>query len=200
MTDPDGPREQRGVMITGENPMIVLYRPGTDEVIAIASVWTCTWSPAGVGHALVLWTDDDATGLGDGAPVGIYTDNPALGQYVWTHFYRDYDLIHGRGVDDIPPRTAQFTERADSSGGRRIVCTAGTTTIQLEWRDVLDVVHVTTWPTGFEVSVVAAPCASGTITVDGRPATGEVHHPEGWFKSSAFLAFAETWIAVDPTA
>jgi hypothetical protein len=52
-------------MIAGENPMIVLYRPGSDEVVAIASMWTCSWSEAGQGRALVIWADAEATGLGD---------------------------------------------------------------------------------------------------------------------------------------
>jgi len=194
--DSDWPIEQRGVMIAGENPMLVLYRPGSDEIVAIASVWTSAWSPAGEGRALIIWLDPDATGLGDTAPVGIFTDNPDLARYVWANFYKDYGPIHGRGVEEAAIRTARFTEQADGHRLHRIACTSSATTIELEWRDVIEVFHVLTYPTGFEVSVIAAPCRVGTITVDGKHASGEVHHPEGWFGSSALLAFAETWIAL----
>jgi hypothetical protein len=184
-------------MVTGENPMIVLYRPGSDEVVAIASSWTCTYSEVGTGRALVIWADPEATGLGTLAPVGIYTDNLALARFVWANFYNDYDPIHGRGIEDAPLRRAVFTEQSGGQRFHRITCTSGATKIELEWREALEVFHIVTYPTGFEASVVAAPCASGTITVNGNQAIGEVHRPEGWFKSSAALAFADTWIALD---
>mgnify|MGYP001362352322 CR=1 FL=1 len=194
----DWPIETRGVMITGENPMIVLYRPGSDDYVAIASMWTCTYSEAGQGRALVIWVDPEASGLGERAPVGIFTDNPALARFVWANLYNDYAPIHGRGIEDAPLRAARFAHHADGRRLHRMTCTSGTTTIELEWRDVVEVFHVLTYPTGYECSVVAAPCAAGTITVDGRRAIGEIHRPEGWFGSSAILAFAETWIALGP--
>ena len=192
----DWPYETRGVKIAGENPMIVLYRPGSDEVVAIASMWTCAWSEAGQGRALVIWADPEATGLGARAPVGIFTDNPEMAAFVWSNFYNDYAPIHGRGIEEAPVRAARFTEQADGRRLHRISCTAGATTIELEWRDVVEVFHAVTYPTGYEVSVVAAPCAGASILVDGRRAMGEIHRPEGWFKSSAVLAFSETWIAL----
>ncbi|HYI24341.1 MAG TPA: hypothetical protein VD767_02935 [Thermomicrobiales bacterium] len=193
----DWPIVQRGVMIAGENPMIVLYRPGSDDLVAIASVWTASYSPAGEGRALVIWADPDATGLGDLSPVGIFTDNADLARYVWANFYNDYEPIKGRGIEETPVRPARFTELSDGQRLHHISCTVGSTTIELEWRDVIEVSQVVTYPTGYEVSVIAAPCAKATITVDGIQATGEIHQPEGWFGSSAILAFAETWIAIE---
>ncbi len=198
--DGDWPYETRGVKIAGENPMIVLYRPGGDEVVAIASMWTSTWSEAGQGRALVIWADPEATGLGDLAPVGIFTDNPELAAFVWSNFYNDYDPIHGRGIEEAPVRDARFTEQADGRRLHRISCISGATTIELEWRDVVELFHAVTYPTGYEVSVVAAPCADASIAVNGQRAMGEIHRPEGWFKSSAMLAFAETWIALPTEA
>lgn len=176
--------------------MIVLYRSGSDDCVAIASMWTSSYSLAGEGRALIIWLDPMATGLGTLAPVGIFTDNPELARFVWANFYNDYDLIRGRGVEDAPLRTARFTEQSDGHRLHRISCTSGATTIELEWRDVIEVFHAVTYPTGYEASVIAAPCASGSITVNGTRAIGEIHQPEGWFRSSAFLAFAETWIAL----
>lgn len=194
------PIERRGVVIVGENPMIVLYQPGSDDPVAIASVWTCAYSPAGTGHVLVIWTDVDATGLGNLAPVGILADNPDLARFVWDNFYNDYDVIHNKGVEDAPLRAAVFQAENEGQQGQRIRCSDGDTTIELDWRDPLDVFHVVTYPTGYEASVVAVPCSRGTITVNGQRARGDVRHPEGWFGSSAFLAFAETWIALEEPA
>jgi hypothetical protein len=188
------PIVKRGIKITGENPMIVLYREGTeDDVVALVSMWTATYSPAGIGRALLIWVDPEYSGLGADAPVGIYTDNAALADYVWQNFYRDYERIRGRGIETDPPIPALFTETSGGDRFHRITCAAGPTMIELEWRDVLDCKQVITYPPGFECSVVVCPCAHGEIRVNGVAARGEVHQPEEWAGSSAALAFAETW-------
>jgi len=46
------------------------------------------------------------------------------------------------------------------------------------------------------VTSVICPCADGGIRVNGVAAAGEVHQPEGDFRSSAFLAFAESWVRI----
>jgi len=187
------PLTQRGIKIAGENPMILLYRPDSDDLVVLASMWTARWSPVGSGRALLIWADPDGSGLGAEAPTGIYTDNPKLGAYVWEHFYRDYDTIRGRGIETGPPVPARFVEVAGGDRFHRITCVAATTTIELEWRDVLDTFQVMTRLTGFETSAVARPCAAAEVRVNGVAARGEIHQPEGWFGSSAALAFAETW-------
>jgi hypothetical protein len=184
---------QRGIKIAGENPMIILYRPGSDDIVVLVSMWTARYSPVGSGRALLIWADPVESGLGDSAPVGMYADNPELAQYVWEHFYRDYDRIRGRGIESKPPVPARFVEVSGGDRFHRISCVAGTTTIELEWRDVLDCFQVMTRLTGFETSAVACPCAAADVRVNGVAARGEIHQPEGWFGSSAALAFAETW-------
>lgn len=187
------PVARRGIKIAGENPMIILYRPGSDEIVVLVSIWTARWSPVGDGRALLIWTDPVGSELGAAAPTGIYTDNPDLAQYVWEHFYRDYDTIKGRGIETGEPIPTRFTEVSGGDRFHRISCVAADTTIELEWREVLDHFQVTTRLTGFETSAVAGPCRAAEVRVDGVPARGEVHQPEGWFGSSAALAFAETW-------
>jgi len=187
------PIAQHGIKIAGENPMIVLYRPGSDDIVVLASMWTARYSPVGAGRALLIWADPDESGLGSATPTGIYTDNPELADYVWEHFYRDYDTIRGRGIETGPAVPARFVEVSGGDQFHRITCVAATTTIELEWRDVLDCFLVTTQLTGFETSVVACPCAAADVRVNGVAARGEIHQPEGWFGSSAALAFAETW-------
>jgi hypothetical protein len=184
---------QRGIKIAGENPMIILYRPGSDDIVVLVSMWTARYSPVGPGRALLIWADPVESGLGSSAPAGMYADNPKLAEYVWEHFYRDYDRIRGRGIETHPPVPSRFVEVSDGDRLHRMTCVAGTTTIELEWRDVLDTFLVTTHLTGFETSAVARPCAEADIRVNGVAARGEIHQREGWFGSSAALAFAETW-------
>jgi hypothetical protein len=82
-------------------------------------------------------------GLGSGAPIGIYTDNPELAEYAWEHFHRDCDTIRGRGIETGPPVPARFVEVCGGDRFHRI-CVAATTTIELEWREVLDCFQVAT--------------------------------------------------------
>lgn len=189
------PVEKYGVAFAGENPMIVLYQPGDDAHVAIASLWRCAYSAAGEGNALVIWVDPVASGLGDLAPIGIYTDNPDLARLVWANFYEDYDPIHNRGIEDPPPRTARFAYQADGARLHRAACSIGGTTIELEWRDAQEPFQSITYLTSYDVSVVARPCRRASISVNGQSVLGEVRMPHGVFKSSAILAFAETWIA-----
>jgi hypothetical protein len=187
------PVVQRGIAIAGENPMIVLYRPGSDDIVVLVSMWTATYSPVGPGRALLIWADREASGLGSETPIGMYADNAELAPYVWEHFYRDYDTIRGRGIEDRPPVPARFIEVPGGDRFHRITCVSGRTTIELEWRDALDTFQVQTRLTGYETSAIARPCAAADVRVNGVAARGEVHQPEGWFGSSAALAFAETW-------
>ena len=118
------PITKHGIKIAGENPMIILYRPGSDDIVVLVSMWTAQYSPVGSGRALLIWADPGESGLGSGAPIEIYTDNPELAEYVWEHFYRDYDTIRGRGIETGPPVPARFVEVSGGDRFHRISCVA----------------------------------------------------------------------------
>ncbi len=188
------------VVFAGENPLVMLYAPGTDDPVAVASYWRCSYSAAGEGSALVMWADPDGTGLGDLAPTGIFTDNPAMARLVWDHFNSHFDRLQGHGIEEVELEAARFTQQADGLRLHRVACSVGATTVELEWRDALEVFHTLTTTTvgdsDWEVTSVICPCAAGGIRVNGIAAAGEVHQPEGDFRSSAFLAFAESWVRI----
>lgn len=195
-------RITREVIFAGDNPLLMLYAPGTDEVVAVGSYWRCTWSAAGAGEALVIWVDR-AAGLGDRAPVGIFTDNAPMARLVWDRFNSQWDRLQGRGIEDRDIQPARFATLGDGMRRYRVTCAVGTTAIELEWRDALDVFHAVTRPvvggSQWEVANVVLPCADGSMRVDGVAVSGEVHQPEGDYRSSAFLAFTETWVRLDET-
>ena len=73
------------------------------------------------------------------------------------------------------------------------------------WRDVRDYQQVIGSDTqlggrSFELATVICPCAEATITVDDVPVQGDVRLTErdGRPQSSAFLAFAESWVDNGP--
>ena len=196
MTDPE---LKRPVVFAGENPLTLLYRPGGNDVVAVASYWRCVYAAEGEGEALVIWVDPEASGLGERAPLGIYTDNAAMARMVWENFNRHFAPLQGRGIEDVTPQAARFVQAADGRRLHRVTCSVGPSTIELRWEDAFDAFQTVTTPEvagqAWEVSNVVLPCANASISIDGHAVSGEVHVPEGTYLSSAFLAFCESWVA-----
>ncbi len=200
MTEPAQPKLKRPVVFAGENPLILLYRPGGDDVIAAASYWRCAYSAEGEGNALVIWVAPAASGLGDLAPLGLHADNVAMGRMVWPNFNQHFGPFQGRGIEDLQQQAARFVQAAEGRRLHRVTCAVGPSTIELRWENALDAFQTVTTPTvggqPYEVANVVLPCAHATISIDGHTVPGEVHHPEGIFQSSAFLAFCESWVTL----
>jgi hypothetical protein len=189
------PQKKAPVVFAGENPLIMLYRPESDELVAVASLWHATFSEQGDGYSLVIWVDPAASGLGHLAPAGIYTDNVALARMLWTTLNQRWEPLQNRGLAEAEPQPARFVQQADGRRLHRITCATGTTTIELLWQNAQDVFHTVTYPYEYEVSAVIMPCARASISVDGIRVTGEVRPHADVFQSSAIVAFCETWVA-----
>ena len=193
------PQQKRPVVFAGENPILQLFRAGSEEAVASASVWRCTYSEQGVGTVLSVWMDPAESGLGEQAVTGIYADNAELARMVWENFNRHFGSFQNRGLDEAEVRPARFVEEAGGRRSHRITCAAGTERIDLLWQDVQDVFHsvgsATFGETTWEITNVVCPCTRGSITVNGRSVAGEVRQTGGTFQSSAFLAFCESWVS-----
>ena len=50
------PAEPR-VVFAGENPLIMLYRPGGEDLVAVASLWSARYTEHGSGTSLLVWTE-----------------------------------------------------------------------------------------------------------------------------------------------
>jgi hypothetical protein len=200
MADEPGIRIRNDVVFAGENSLLMLYRPGTRTPVAVASYWRCSYSATGAGEALVIWVDPEASGLGDRAPVGIYADNAVMASLVWDLFNSHFEPLQGHGIEEMTPEPARFSVYSDDMRLYRATCVAGKTAIELEWRDATEALHTVTTPEvggiQWEVTNVICPCTDAGVRVNGRVVTGEVGYPEGWFRSSAFLAFAESWVRI----
>lgn len=187
------------VFFSGENPAMTLYDPSTEQAAAVVSYWHCTDSQWGPGHALVLWLASEDTDLGSG---GIYSDNLALAkglvQTLTQHFPEFADVPIG-----ALPYTGEAVCGHSYDGARyQVVCDTAKLRIEIAWNDILDRKQVI-WPafptgeTAFDLTTVICPCRRGQIQINGRSIAGEVivqETSDGFFSSTAFLAFAETWI------
>ncbi len=185
---------QPRVLFAGENPLILLYRPGGDELIAVASLWHARYTEQGAGYSLLIWADPAATGLGERAPAGIYTDSLPLARMLWATFNRRWDPLLNHGLEQAEPQPARFSQQASGSRQHRVTCLAGTTAIELLWQDAQAAIWTETFPYEYRTTAVIVPCKRASIVVDGQPAIGEVRPHDDVFASSAVLAFSETWM------
>ena len=188
---------KRPVFFSGENPGMTLLVPGTEQIAAIASYWYCTDSLWGVGHALVLWLATEA-GLDHGS---IFTDNLNLARVLvenLTQYFPEFQ--------NIPVETLEFVnahcEHKYNGACYQVSCQAPNTRVELEWVDVLDRKQIVwmKFPAGkatYDLTTVICPCRIGHMKINGNLIEGEVkivQGADGLFSSTAFLAFAETWI------
>jgi len=180
---------------------MTLYLPGTEQVAAVASYWHCTDSPCGVGHALVLWLATDAitmTNIGSGA---IFTDNLALAQMLVDKLTK-----HFPEFENVPTKTLEYIhahcEHTYKGDRYRVLCQTPDTSVEMKWGEVLDRKQVL-WPrfptgdTVYDLTTVICPCRVGLIQINSKTVNGEakvVKNTDGLYSSTAFLAFAETWI------
>jgi hypothetical protein len=190
---------KRPVVFAGENHLITLYQPGAEDAVAGISCWRCTYSAHGEGFVLALWCNPAAVGAPGLPPTAVLSDNPAMGRMVMARFNQYFGGFTGRGLADIAPEPARFTQQADGRRLHRITCVAAGMSIELVWREVFDaaleIFDNRSGPEPYDVSAVICPCRGGAILVDGTPLLGEVRVPAGESASSAFLAFSETWVA-----
>jgi hypothetical protein len=189
---------KRPVFFSGENPGMTLVVPGTEQLAAVASYWVCTDSPSGVGHALVLWLSSPYAKVGQG---GIFTDNVDLAQVLVKDLTQHFPEFR-----DVPVNTLAYVEaRCEHTYDGtcyRVVCQTATAKVEIEWIELLDRKQVS-WPqfpagdVAFDLSTVICPCRVGRMRINGKPVNGDVQIAQtanGTFSSTAFLAFAETWI------
>lgn len=192
---------KRPVFFSGENPGISLYVPGTEHVVAVASYWHCTDSPWGVGHALVLWLDTKTAPSPHVGQGGVFTDNLHLAQILVKDLTRYFPEFQ-----DAPTETLAYAEALCEhtfEGARyRVICQTAETKIEIEWADMLDRKQVI-WPqfpagkAAYDLTTVICPCRVGRIQINGNLVQGEVKTAQTAAEppsSTAFLAFAETWI------
>lgn len=186
------PAESR-VVFAGENPLIMLYRPGGEDLVAVASLWSARYTEHGSGTSLLVWTDPGAAAPGPRS-AAICTDNPPLARWLWTTFNRRWEPLLGHGLEREDPRPSRFTE-SRSDDEHRVLCTSPGLTVELVWQRPQPCVWTETTPYEYRTTAAIVPCLDASIIVNGRAAIGEVRPHEDVFASSAVLAFCETWLS-----
>ena len=168
------------VVFAGENPLIMLYRPGGDESWPLRACGVlATPSTAPVRPC---WCGPTRTGAPAPRTSAIYTDNPPLARWLWTTFNRRWEPLLGHGLELAEPQSSRFTEFR-SEGEHRVVCRSSGLTVELVWRRPQTCIWTETNPYEYRTTAAIVPCLEASIIVDGIPAIGEVRPHEDVFAS-----------------
>lgn len=179
------------VIFCGENPELRLLQSG--DHFALASYWRCTYSPHGVGQLLVLHAGDLTT---------IHADNAPLARFIIDTLVQHFPGLNVLNLPQVAIETAQLTQHGTAQTGYHVRSVSDRHTVEAVWSDIREVRPLATLSafinegdTVLDVSNVICTAAQGSITVNGVAISGQIesYHDDDHFRSSAFLAFSETW-------
>ena len=184
---------------TGENPGIYLKETADGPYTCLASFFRVFYSPHGPGHALFLLWDAQS----EHPYNACYSDNERLAEYLRDEFLVHFTTFRGNPLlDGLPLRRAgSFGRGGDPRSEYLEVVDAQGFEIRLTWRGLGQpyLIHVpaaqsSTGAHDLFSLFIDAPEAE--VVVNGEPGVGKPF-PRDFFGrqgSSAFLAFAETWL------
>jgi hypothetical protein len=198
-----------GIAFCGENPQILLYGEN-NEYTAAASYWRSVYSPFGEGEVLLLYLDEKNAAEHKHPSYAIYSDNPDLAEYLTITFNQHFDEYKALSFGTVQPTPSQFIQDSDSRNFHRVVCQTSTSKphrIELLWEDVRlrqlfilkDLNEGGFGKNGdehYDVYTNIFTCAKASIKINEQELSGDIRtKQEGEiFRSSAFMAFSETWI------
>ena len=186
------------VAVIGENPVIRLVIGDGASPSTNVSFWRVFQSPAGMGH--VCFVTSDITGDGPTADdVRLaFADSAKLADYVATQLMTAFDKTYAE--KPFPVRTARFERRGDTTVAWREIVTADGYSIELVWRDFHEPFSIESKAgvphNPYTILSTFVPARTAEVTINGRRAAGHVTPRMRGTResSSAFLAFAETWL------
>jgi len=186
------------VAVIGENPGIRLVAKEGAAPSTTVSFWRVFQSPAGWGHVCFVTSDI----AGDGpTPDDIrlaFTDNEKLAEYVAVQLMTAFDKAYGE--KPFPVRRARFERKGDTSTSWTESLTADGYRIDLVWRDLLEPFAIESKAgvphNPYTILSTFVPAKTAEVVINGRRAAGQATPRMRGARqsSSAFLAFAETWL------
>jgi hypothetical protein len=186
------------VAVIGENPGIRLAMKEGAPASTSVSFWRVIQSPAGAGHVCFVTSDI----RGDGpTPDDIrlaFADNEKLGEYVALQLMTAFDKAYGE--KPFPVRRARFERSGDTATAWKETLKSDGYTIELVWRDFLEPFAIESRAgvphNPYTILSTFVPARAADVIINGTRAAGAVTPRMRGTRqsSSAFLAFAETWL------
>jgi thiol-disulfide isomerase/thioredoxin len=190
------------VAVIGENPGIRLVAKEGAPPSTSVSFWRVFQSPAGMGH--VCFVTSDVAGDGP-TPDDIrlaFADNAKLADYVASQLMTAFDKAYGE--KPFPVRTARFERSGDTATAWKETIRSDGYTIELVWRDFYEPFAIESRVgvphNPYTILSTFIPAKTADVMINGKHAAGTVTPRMRGTRqsSSAFLAFAETWLKADP--
>jgi len=186
------------VAVVGENPGIRLVTKEGAPPSTSVSFWRVLQSPAGAGH--VCFITSDITGDGptpDDVRVA-FADNAKLAEYVALQLMTAFDKAYGE--KPFPVKTARFERSGDAATAWKETIRSADTTVDLVWRDFYEPFVIESRAGAphnpYTILSTFIPARAADVIINGARAAGNpTPRMRGTRQSSsAFLAFAETWL------
>lgn len=186
------------VAVIGENPGIRLSQKEGAPPSTSVSFWRVFQSPAGAGHVCFVTSDI----AGDGPTADdvrlAFADNEKLAQYVARQLMTAFDKAYGE--QPFPVRIARFERSGDTATAWKESIKADGYAIELVWRDFYEPFAIESRAgvphNPYTILSTFIPARAADVIINGRRAAGSpTPRMRGARQSSsAFLAFAETWL------
>ncbi len=192
------------VLIAGENHVLRLRSDPRGPDAALVNHFRLRLSPHGPGHAVFVLADSNAADPRNAC----YTDNPALATWLLDWYLRGSPLYRElKGLIDLPIITAGgFTCIDELPSCWTETFKAGDVTVRAVWKDLATPFHVERLaqggePDAMDVFSVLMSASDASLSINGQQIPGVVFSRQVGSQpiTSAFLAFAESWIEVPST-
>lgn len=186
------------VAVIGENPGIRLVMKEGAPSSTSVSFWRVLQSPAGAGHVCFVTSDIAGDGLTADDIRLAFADNTRLAEYVATQLMTAFDKAYGE--KPFPVQQATFTRSGDTITAWKESLRSDKYTIDLVWRDFYEPFAIESRAgvphNPYTILSTFIPAKAADVIINGRRAAGSVSPRMRGTRqsSSAFLAFAETWL------
>ncbi|MFT4066356.1 hypothetical protein [Paraburkholderia sp.] len=188
---------------TGDNPGIYLKETDDGEWTSLAAYYRINYSPHGMGKGVLLLEQPGvAASLPEACNVCI-ADNEALARYLMEHFFSKFAAFRvspGTTAIQYLPLT-ESRSVGDTRSRYQEILMSGDLEVVMTWNK-LGTPYAVDMPAEkgptqkHEMYSLFIDAADASIEVNGRMLAGKVttRNFDGGKKSSAFLAFSESWM------
>jgi hypothetical protein len=186
------------VAVVGENPGIRLVTKEGAPPSTSVSFWRVLQSPAGAGHVCFLTSDITGDGPTPDDVRVAFADNEKLAGYVALQLMTAFDKAYGE--KPFPVKTARFERSGDTATAWKETIRSDGTTVELVWRDFYEPFVIESRAgvphNPYTILSTFIPARAADVIINGTRAAGTpTPRMRGTRQSSsAFLAFAETWL------
>jgi hypothetical protein len=186
------------VAVIGENPGIRLVTKDGAPPSTSVSFWRVFQSPAGMGHVCFITSDITGDGPTPDDVRLVFTDNEKLADYVATQLMTAFDKSYAE--KPFPVRHARFERSGDTATAWTETVKADGYSIDLVWRDFYEPFaiesHAGVPHNPYTIVSTFIPAKTADVVINGKRAAGTATPRMRGTRqsSSAFLAFAETWL------